>query len=372
MTGRERVTPLYVTKPIPPDRAVFDDLVQRMVEQGIYTNFGPLERDLTERLSHRFGVRRMMLTNNGTSALLAALLALGKIGGTVITTPFTFAATVHSITLAGFRVKFADVDRDTLNLSPESVRSVMTDDVVAILPVHVYGNPCDVPAFDAIGREFGVTLIYDAAHCFDVYENGRSIYLEGDLSVGSLHATKLMHTGEGGLLCASNGVYLDRVRQAINFGIEGEEIVSGVGFNGKMSEVNAAMGLSVLPMVGTEIARRKIVHDLYVAMLARLPGVIRPTFRASVTRNYMYFPVLVTEQAGFSRDAWWTALRQKGIFARKYFYPLISNCSPYDQIGSIDLPAAAWGAERALCLPIHRDVTEDDVKEIVQTAAALV
>lgn len=368
MTGEKRVDPLYIAHPIKPDKAIFDDLFHRISDRGVYTNFGPLERDLTEALGHRFGVRRMIMTNNGMSALLAALFALDKKGGTVITTPFTFAATVHAIAMAGFNVRFADIERETLNLSPESVRTVMTEDVVAVLPVHVYGNPCDTVAFDAISKEFDVAIIYDAAHCFDVYEDGRSVYLEGDMSIGSLHATKLMHSGEGGLLCASNGTYLDRVRQAINFGIEGEEIVAGVGFNGKMSEINAAIGLSVLPRVGDEIGQRKIINDYYLDALSEISGVTTPVYRSSVTRNYMYFPVIINDEASFTRDDWWTTLRKKGIFARKYFYPLLSQSSPYERIKSIDLPNSEWAAQRVLCLPVHSQVTKSDVEEIVDLA----
>ncbi len=371
MFSRYRVDPLYVTRPIRPDAEVFSDLTRGIFERGTYTNFGPLERDLTKQLTERFGVGRMLLMNNGTSSLMAALLALEKTGGTVITTPFTFAATVHSILLAGLKVKFADIDRNTLNLSAESVRSLITPDVVAVLPVHVYGNPCDFQSFKEISEEFGVAIIYDAAHCFDVYENGSSVYIEGDISVGSLHATKLMHTGEGGLLCSNKGDYFDRSTRAINFGIQGEETISGLGFNGKMNEVSAAMGLAILPLVSGEIVARKMIGEKYIELLRNLVGVLTPVFRESVSKNYMYFPVIITENAGFTRDAWWTALRQRGIFARKYFYPLISDFPPHDRLGSIELVNAAWAAQRVLCLPIHSGVTDADIEEIVDVAIKL-
>ncbi len=360
-----RLNPLYVTRPIAPDSEIFAKSTNDIFDRGIYSNFGTIEQTLTARLKERYGCDKVLLFNNGTIALLTALLALPVKRGTFITSPFTFPATVHCIKLAGFDVKFVDVDKETLNIDPREIAKACDENTVGILAVHVYGNPCDTNAIQAICQERGLFEIYDAAHCFDVFECGQSVFCKGAISVASLHATKLMHTGEGGALFFSDAGLMQQARQAMNFGIQGEDHIGGLGLNGKMSEINAATGLAVLPRVNQEIAIRKEIHDSYMEALREIEGLRFPVFREGVVRNHQYFPVMIENTKGATRNAVWSALRARNIYARKYFYPLLSDCEPYvSESDRYAHPVAAKASQGALCLPIHSEVTPDDVREI--------
>lgn len=364
----QRHAPLYVTRPITPDQEIVRQYNSAIFEAGMYSNFGPVEQKLTSQISDRFDCDKVLLFNNGTIALLTALLSLPRKGGTFITSPFTFPATVHCIKLAGYDVRFVDIDERTLNIDPQKMEDACDEDTVGILAVHVYGNPCDIPAIHDLCQRKGLYEIYDAAHCFDVFENGRSVYKSGLMSIASLHPTKLMHTGEGGALFVSDSAIFERARSCMNFGIKGEDVIHGLGLNGKLSEINAAIGLAVLPQVSMEISKRKVIGDRYTRLLSELGGVYFPHFKETTTRNYQYFPVIFGNASGLNRDAVWSALRARNIFARKYFYPLLSDCYPYNAMSNEGrYPIAIKAAQNVLCLPMHSGVDESDIYEIVDT-----
>ncbi|POO48415.1 hypothetical protein CPJ18_26180 [Agrobacterium rosae] len=361
-----RTQPLYVTKPIAPNRDVLFDIQNRIIDRGLYSNFAPSEQELTQTLARRFGCDNVLLFNNGTIALLALLLALPQKSGTILTSPFTFPATVHCIRLAGYKVKFVDIDRSTLNIDVTKLAENYDSDVVGVLAVHVYGNPCDTSAIKEFCEKYDLFELYDAAHCFDVFEGGSSVYKRGVASMASLHATKLMHTGEGGALFFQDGALLQEVKSVMNFGIRGEDRIDGLGLNGKLNEFNAAVGLSVLPFVSVEISRRKEIAHLYDQQLRQIPGVSFPSFDQAVERNYQYYPVLFDPSEGLDRDRIWAQLRARNIFARKYFYPLVSDCQPYRAEQTDVFSVAANASRTVLCLPMHSGVTAEDVEEIVE------
>ncbi|TIX89354.1 DegT/DnrJ/EryC1/StrS family aminotransferase [Rhizobium sp. P44RR-XXIV] len=361
-----RRAPLYVTRPITPALDLVSRCNAAIFESGMYSNFGPMEQSLTSQFRERFDCDKVLLFNNGTIALLTALLSLPRKGGTFLTSPFTFPASVHCIKLAGYDVRFVDVDEKTLNIDPQKIEDACDDDTVGILAVHVYGNPCDISAIHDLCRRKALYEIYDAAHCFDVFDDGQAVYKSGLMSIASLHATKLMHTGEGGALFVSDGGIFERARSCMNFGIQGEDIIHGIGLNGKLSEINAAIGLAVLPQVTMEISKRKVIADRYTRLLSGLKGVDFPYFKDTTTRNYQYFPVIFDRSSGLDRDSIWSALRARNIFARKYFYPLLSDCFPYNAGGNERYyPIAVKAAQNVLCLPMHSGVSEGDVDEIV-------
>ncbi|MDK4742753.1 DegT/DnrJ/EryC1/StrS family aminotransferase [Rhizobium sp. CNPSo 3464] len=363
-----RINPLYVTRPITPDAVVVNKHNDSIFKSGIYSNFGPKEQALTSKIRERYDCDKVLLFNNGTIALLTALLSLPRKGGTFLTSPFTFPATVHCIKLAGYQVSFVDVNEETLNIDAQKLEEACDDNTVGILAVHVYGNPCDISAIHDVCQRRNLYEIYDAAHCFDVFEDGRSVYKSGLISVASLHATKLMHTGEGGALFFSDSAIFERARSCMNFGIQGEDIVHGLGLNGKLSEINAAIGLAVLPQVTAEIAKRRAIGDHYTRLLSEIRGIYFPRFRQTTIRNFQYFPVMFRQGSGLRRDSVWSALRARNIFARKYFYPLLSDCFPYNADGNVgSYPIATKAAQNVLCLPMHSGVSQSDVEEIVDT-----
>jgi dTDP-4-amino-4,6-dideoxygalactose transaminase len=337
----------------------------------MFSNFGSAEREFTAALKDRWKCHFVSLFNNGTFALYAGLASLPGRKGVVITTPFTFPATAHAIRLAGFGVRFADVDLNTFNINVASIEEIADNDVVGVLGVHVYGNPCDTKAIGEFCKANGWFDAYDAAHCVDVFIGGSSVFNEGVFSMVSLHATKLLHSGEGGALFTADEEVYRRTRLFMNFGISGEDSVSGVGLNGKLSEFQAAVGLSVLPYVQGEIAKRAELFDAYVDRLSRIPCISFPTFDRRVKRNFQYFPCLIEPFGKFSRDTYWSALKERGIFARRYFYPLLSDCEPYVGETNRPLPHARAAAARVLCLPIHSGVTFDDIDEIGEVAETI-
>lgn len=363
-----RDRPLYVSKPVRPDKETLHRYLDQIEDSGVYTNFGPLERELTDKIASRFGTNKVVLSCNGSVALLIALLSIRSSRKKIITTPFTFAATVQCISLAGYEVVFCDIDPQTFNLCPKKLEEICDDQVAAVLGVHVYGNPCDHQEISRICRKYDAVEMYDAAHCFDAYEGGRSLYTFGDVSVASFHATKLLHAGEGGAIFCADPHRNTLIKSMINFCIQGEDTIDGVGLNGKMSEINAAVALSVLNSINKEVEIRKSVHQEYHNAFSKFDGLGYPLFRDNVTRNYLYYPVLIEEKmAGFNRDDLWSALRRHDIYARKYFFPLLSNCRPYSQItATYDLEHAERVSQNVICLPLHSGVRPEDINQIAQ------
>lgn len=360
--------PVYVTRPILPPLDAVQDLMREIWQSRILSNGGPILQRFEAALGAYLGVDHISLVNNASLGLVLALRHHG-ITGEVITPPFSFVATSHAIRWAGADPVFADIDPVTLNLDPAEVEKRITDKTQAILAVHCYGVPCDTEALGDIARRHGLKLIYDAAHAFGVRDDsGRSVCLAGDLSILSFHATKVFNTFEGGAIIAPDRetkLALDRLG---NYGIVDETTVLETGLNTKMSELNAAVGLALLPQVDEAIADRERIATRYRDALSDVTGLraVCPTGRAG--HNYYNFPVQVGPGYPVGRDALYARLRQDGLFARRYFYPLISDLPMYRDLPSADpaaLPAAREAADQVLCLPIFPGLDPVDQERII-------
>jgi len=322
-----------------------------------------------QKLADYLGIKHLNLFVNATIALMVALKSLEINEGEVITTPFTFPATVHVLWWNRLTPVFCDIEEKTFNIDPEKIESLITPQTKAILPVHVYGNPCDVVAIQNIADKYGLKVIYDAAHAFGVKLNGRSILEYGDLSALSFHATKLFNTIEGGALICQNDKIKEKIRFLKNFGIADEETVIGPGINGKMNEFQAAFGLLELELVDQEIQQRKGLTELYRRGLKDIPGIRCPEDLPGVTHNYGYFPILVEPTLyGCDRNELHQLLKKCNIYSRKYFYPLCSDYACYSSLPSAqpaNLPVARETAARVLCLPIYGEMDVSLVDRIV-------
>lgn len=358
--------PLFVTRPSMPSLDAFTERLRTIWDNRVLTNGGPYHRELEAALCEYLDVEHLSLFSNGTIALVTALQALG-IEGEVITTPYSFVATAHALLWNGLEPVFADIDPITLNLDPAKVEAAITPRTRAILPVHCYGRPCDHEALQDIAERHGLQLLYDAAHAFGIRQNGASILRNGDLSVLSFHATKVFHTFEGGAIVSHDAETKQTIDRLKNFGFVNEVTVATQGINGKMSEINAAFGLLQLEHIDTEIARRAAIDAAYRKVLDPVAGLhcIEPL--PGATRNHGYFPVLVGDAFPLDRDALYEALRSAGIFARRYFHPLISDMPMYHRLPSAaedNLPVAHDIAARVLCLPIFADMSEADFARV--------
>jgi dTDP-4-amino-4,6-dideoxygalactose transaminase len=363
--------PIYVTRPFLPPLDEFTPLLERIWRTRVLTNGGPYHRELEHRLRDHLGVPEIALFNNATTALIVALRAL-NLSGEVITTPYSFVATSHALLWSGLTPVFADVDPRTLNLDPAAIEAAITPRTSAILPVHCYGHPCDVEAIDAIGRRHGLKVIYDAAHAFGVRRQGRSVLTYGDLSVLSFHATKVFNTFEGGAVVCADAARKDQIDKLKNFGHDGETCVVDVGMNGKMSELNAALGLVQLKYVDSALDCRRAIDAAYRAGLRGVRGVRCLDDASEDTANYAYFPILIDPEYPISRDALNEGLKREGIHPRRYFYPLISEFPMYRSLPSARrelLPVAARAADRVLCLPIYPDLDPAVVARVISRIA---
>lgn len=336
------------------------------------TNGGPMHQQLEHALCEYLGVEHLALFNNGTTALLTALQSL-RISGEVITTPYSFVATAHSLLWNGIKPVFVDIDPYTLNLDPESIEAAITPYTTAIMPVHCYGNPCDVDRIQDIADKYDLRVIYDAAHAFAVRDTGGSILRHGDLSVLSFHATKVFNTFEGGAIVCPDAKTKQRIDRLKNFGFVDELTVVAPGINGKMSEVNAAFGLLQLKYVDQSIARRREITRVYDFTLKNVPGIRLVGDVGQRVANYSYYPILVECDYPLSRDRLYDALREQNINARRYFYPLISNFSMYRGLESAEpanLPVAESIASRVLCLPIYPELSLSTIGQIVEVISS--
>lgn len=365
--GRNMQQAIYVTRPFLPDREEFEALTDTIWEGKQLTNNGPLTRRLAEELREYLGAQNVNLTVNGHQALDVAVKGLG-LSGEVITTPFTFASTTHALTLNGIRPVFCDIRESDLTMDPEQIESLITEQTTAIMPVHVYGHPCDVDAIEEIARRHGLKVIYDAAHAFGVRVNGRALVCRGDVSMLSFHATKLFHTIEGGALVYEDESYTRIFNAYKNFGIEGEEHVDLVGGNAKMNEFQAAMGLANLPHIGEIIRERRELSLRYRELLDGVPGVrfFEPESRPGVEYNYAYFPILIdAARFGATRDEVYARLKEKGIFARRYFWPIVPDFGCYrEQYQDEPLPVARKAGGEILCLPLYNGLTKEQQEYI--------
>jgi Predicted pyridoxal phosphate-dependent enzyme apparently involved in regulation of cell wall biogenesis len=365
--------PVYVTRPSLPPLEEFLPYLEGIWEQGILTNNGPYHRQFEARLAEYLGVQHLSLFANGTLALLTALQAL-RITGEVITTPYSFVATSHALLWNRLEPVFVDVDPVTLNLDPARIEAAITPRTTAILPVHCYGRPCAVEEIQAIADRHGLKVLYDAAHAFGVEDAGGSILRHGDLSILSLHATKVFNTFEGGAIISPDAETKRHIDNLKNFGFVNETTVVAPGINGKMSEVNAAFGLLQLQHIDRALEARKRLAARYVDGLAGVRGITLVQSDAA-RRNHAYFPILVGADFPLSREALYAMLKSAGIHARRYFYPLISSFPMYRHLASADpahLPCATAASESVICLPLYPDLptpVQDRIIELVATAA---
>ena len=359
--------PIFVTRPaLPPLEEVLPAL-EKIWSSRFLTNGGPYEKEFKLALAGYLGVEHVTLVANATLGLILALRA-ADIRGEVITTPFTFIATAHAIAWNKLRPVFVDIDGDTFNLDPSRVEEAITDQTQAILPVHSHGGCCDVEAIADIADRHELRTIYDSAHAFGVTYKGASALRYGDYSIVSFHATKLFTTFEGGAVISSSVEDRRTVDRLIDNGIADEVTVADVGLNAKMNEFCAAVGVVQLAHVAERIEQRRKVHDRYDQALENLPGIRLPKTLGGVERNYSYYPILVGPEYKWSRDELHARMREEGIFARRYFFPLVSAQAIYSNCRGAsreNLPVASMVADRVLCLPIYGDLSQQQQETIV-------
>ncbi len=359
--------PVYVTQPAMPPLDEFTDYLKQIWDSKIITNNGPFHQQFEKALAEYLGIKHISVFSNGTLALVTALQAL-KITGEVITTPFSFVATTHALWWNKITPVFVDIEPDYFNLDPEKVEAAITPQTTAILPVHVYGNPCNLTKLQEIADIYGLKLIYDAAHAFGVKVNGNSILNFGDMSILSFHATKVFNTIEGGAIVCPDEKTKKRIDYLKNFGFSGETSVIEPGINAKMNEMQAAYGLLQLKYIDDYIAKRKEIAGFYKRQLTGISGISFFDEMAGVNHNYSYFPILINkEEFGHSRNEVYEELKKYKIFTRRYFYPLISQFPTYRGLISSkkeNLPIAESIADKVLCLPIYPNITPDVIYKI--------
>jgi protein O-GlcNAc transferase len=365
--SNEENAPIFVTQPLLPALKDYVPYLEQIWKNKFLTNGGPFHQQLERELCDYLGVKHIALFTNGTLALLTALQSL-RITGEVITTPYSFVATAHSLLWNGIKPVFVDIDPISLNMDPAKIVAAITPQTTAIMPVHCYGHPCEVEAIQKIADDYNLKVIYDAAHAFGVRKDGESVLLHGDLSVLSFHATKVFNTFEGGAIICPDAKTKARIDHLKNFGFVDEQTVVATGINGKMSEINAAFGLLQLKGIDAALQKRKEIDALYRQQLANITGIVCIPSAGEDVANYSYFPILVKADYPMARDALYQKLRDAGIYARRYFYPLISDFPMYRGLPSAahdNLTVARQAANEVICLPIFPDLTPEQVARIV-------
>lgn len=361
-----------VTQPYLPPLEEFVPYLESIWDSKTVTNGGKFHAQLEQALCEYLGVEFLSLFSNGTLALITALQAM-KITGEVITTPFSFVATTHALHWNGIRPVFVDIDPVTMNLDPKKIEAAITPQTTALLPVHVYGSPCEVEEIERIADTYGLRVLYDAAHAFGVRKHGKSVLEFGDMSVLSFHGTKIFNTFEGGAIISRDAKTKRRIDQLKNFGFVDEVTVVAPGINGKMNEVQAAFGLLQLQHMEKIQTERARVDERYRTALAGIEGLVLPTTPDGCTRNHSYFPVRITRDFPIGRDTLYNELRKHNIAARRYFYPLISEFPTYRGLpsaGRANLPVASEIAEQVLCLPIYPALTPAEQDRIIDLVTA--
>lgn len=369
--ARTPTEPIYVTQPSLPPLEEFIPYLRKIWDSKRLTNNGPFHQELERALCTFLGVEHISLFANGTLALVTALQAL-RITGEVITTPYSFVATAHSLLWNGIKPVFVDIDPETLNLDPARIEAAIGPQTTAILPVHCYGRPCDVDAIQRIADNYNLRVIYDAAHAFGVRCDARSVLNHGDLSVLSFHATKVFTTFEGGAIVSQDAKTKQRIDHLKNFGFVDEVTVVAPGINGKMSELNAAIGLLQMKYFDEAIERRGKVDAAYRDGLRSVRGIKCLDRPEGCHHNFAYFPILVGPNYPITRDELYREFRANNIHPRRYFYPLISDFPMYRGLPSANksnLPVAARTAEQVLCLPISPSLDPDDIERIIGIVA---
>lgn len=356
-------TPMLVTKPILPEFERYSELIRQIWETKILTNMGPMHEKLVVELERYLKIQHLTLFTNGHLALDCAIRAM-DLKGEVITTPFTFVSTTHAISMNNLTPVFCDIKMSDYTINEDKIEALINENTCAIVPVHVYGHPCNVEKIQKIADKYNLPVIYDAAHAFGVEIDEKGIASFGDLSMFSFHATKVFNTIEGGAVAYRDEKYRKKLNLLKNFGIRGPEDVDVIGLNAKMNELQAAMGLANLEILGQKIDNRKQIDTVYKSSLTSVPGLRFVTLPENVTYNYAYLPMLVDEkQFGKTRDELYTMLTEYNVFARKYFYPLITNTIPY-AASMADVPVAQYVSDRILCLPIYGDMKAEEAEQI--------
>ena len=347
-----------VTKPFLPPRGEYEKYLEGIWQRQWLTNMGPLSSDLEMRLKDFLKLNYLLFVTNGTVALQMAIKAL-DLKGEIITTPFSFVATASSIVWEGCLPVFADIEKETLNIDPKKIEEAITDKTSAILATHVYGNPCDVAAIEKIAKKHNLKVIYDGAHAFGVQINGRSIFEYGDISTCSLHATKLFHSVEGGLIITKERVLLKKLAFMRNFGFNGPEAFAELGINGKNSEYHAAMGLANLNHIDSIFKNRKAITKRYDEKLKNLKAK-RPVWHSGSENNYAYYPVVFENEELLLKCMEYLQLNE--IYTRRYFYPSLANTLPYVQHKHLEITDSI--SKCVLCLPLYHDLTLEEVDMI--------
>ena len=359
--------PIFVTKPNLPPLEKLQPYLEEIWKNKILTNNGPFHQQFEKELEKYLVVEHVNLFANATLALVVGLQAL-RITGEVITTPFSFVATTHALKWNGITPVFCDIEEATLNIDPYKIEALITPKTTAIMPVHVYGHPCNTNKIQNIADKYGLKVIYDAAHAFGIKMNNKNLFLEGDMSVLSFHGTKLFTTFEGGAIISKDEKLKKRIDYLKNFGFADELTVIAPGINGKMNEFQSVIGLLSLEIVEEERANRKKVARTYFELLKNIKGIKVFDNFDDYKYNHAYFPVLIDEtEFGISREKVYEELKKQNIFARRYFYPLISEMPTYRSLPSAaqeNLPVANKIGEQVLCLPIYGNLSINDVKVI--------
>jgi dTDP-4-amino-4,6-dideoxygalactose transaminase len=360
---------ITVTSPLLPPLEEFIPYLEDIWRRKWLTNNGHYHQELEKALCDYLKVPYLSLFTNGTIPLIVALQAL-RITGEVITTPYSFVATTHSLWWNGIKPVFVDIDPETCNIDPDKIEAAITPKTTAIMPVHVYGNPCDTIRIQEIADKYGLKIIYDAAHVFGVQVNSHSVLEAGDMSTLSFHATKVFNTVEGGALICHDEQTKKRIDYLKNFGFADETTITAPGINGKMDEIRAVFGLLGLKNVDKAIEARKKVAVEYRKSLANVAGIQFMDDIEGVHHNYSYFPIFINEEKyGMSRDELYFKMKEKNILGRRYFYPLINTFSTYRGLSSAtsnNLPVATQKANEVICLPMHHELTNIDVKRVLE------
>jgi dTDP-4-amino-4,6-dideoxygalactose transaminase len=359
---------INVTQPDLPPLNEFSKFLEEIWNKKILTNMGDFHNELEKKLCEYLGVKYISLFNNGTTALLTALKVL-NITKEVITTPYSFVATSHVLKWNNITPVFVDIEEKTCNLDPKKIERAITDKTEAILPVHIYGNPCDVKVIQQIAEKYKLKVIYDACHAFGVKLQNKSVLSFGNLSVISFHATKVFNTFEGGAIVSQSAETKSKIDRLKNFGFVNETTVEGIGINGKMNEFQAAFGLAQLNYIDQKINERKRIAHFYRERLKKIDGITFLSESPGVKYNFAYFPIFVDEKKyGISRDELYNNLKNENIYIRRYFYPLISQFPAYQNLNSSkaeNLPVAEKLTKQVICLPLYSNLQQNELDKII-------
>lgn len=353
--------PLFVTKPSLADLSEYHEILEGIWERGVLTHDGPLVQQFEKEVCERFRLPSFIAVTNGTIALQMAVKALG-LKGEIITTPFTWIATVSAIKWEGCIPVFCDIDPETLNIDPEKIEDCITENTVAIMPVHVFGNPCKVDEIDKIAKKYNLKVIYDAAHAIGSEYRGESLLTAGDISATSLHATKILNTAEGGACITKNGGLEKRLRQIRFFGHDDDKEIVEDGFNGKMTEIHAGLGLVNLRTIGRVLEHRERIYQYYREGLGGIGSIRFQKTELNSKPNYAYFPILFENERMTEKVL--SALGRQNIYARRYFYPAVNRLTPVAEYQ--EAPVAEAVSERIICLPAYTGLQDSDMDRIME------